>query len=240
MQDGRASVVRPAVRRLGMLALAIGMLASGAALAQSPPSRARAINGQQAVGFNNPGFNAGGFNAAGSNGSGFNSGNFNGPGFSGGGPRQGDGCGRMLVPAASLASVSRGFIPGHVGLDLAANQGSPVRAAAAGTISYMGTDPDYGLFIDIRHPGGLMTRYGHLSAFGLGLFPGSGVRAGMEIGKVGETGNAHGAHLHFEVRADGRPLDPMPFLVGAACPGRGPQEELLEARAPERRRTTAR
>jgi murein DD-endopeptidase MepM/ murein hydrolase activator NlpD len=146
----------------------------------------------------------------------------------------------MLVPAASLATMSRGFFPGHAGMDLAAAHGSPGKAAASGPISFMGTDPDYGLFIDIRHPGGLLTRYGHLSAFAPGLLAGTAVRGGMEIGKVGATGNAQGAHLHFEVRNGGQAVDPKPFLTGAACSGAPAREELLEARAPDRRRQPSR
>lgn len=229
---------------IALLGLALAVSLTTPVMAASPtpsgtPTRARAMNGQESVGFNNAGFNAGGFNQAGFNSPGANGGGFNGLGPSARGG-VGEGCQRMLIPAASLALMSRGFFPGHAGMDLAANHGSPVKAAASGTISFMGTDPDYGLFIDIRHPGGLLTRYGHLSAFAPGLFAGTGVRGGMEIGKVGATGNAQGAHLHFEVRSSGHAVDPKPFLTGATCPGAPVREELLEARAPDRRRAASR
>lgn len=181
---------------------------------------------------------ADGFNPSGTRASGFNSGGFNGSQFDPG-PHPGlhpgpwaQGCGRMLVPAGSLALLSRGFAPHHAGIDIAAPHGDPVRAAAAGHLSFLGTDPAYGLFIDILHPGGLITRYGHLSAFAPGLTPGGAIRAGAQIGRIGATGNAQGAHLHFEVRAGGRALDPMPFLHGTNCPSRG--EPVQEARAPRR------
>jgi len=215
-------------------------------------ARAAQASGLTAGGFNDPGvrnsgFNAGGFNAPGPHASGFNGPSFNGPGFGQGGfnivptaPGRGDfgaACGRMLVPAASLSESSRGFTDTHKGIDLVAPQGAPIRAAAGGVISYVGTDPDYGLFVDIHHPGGLLTRYGHMSAFTRGIAPGVAVRAGTVIGSVGATGNAHGAHLHFEVRAGGRALDPKPFLQGTACPTTPRESEVLEARAPEPRRT---
>jgi len=209
-------------------------------------ARAAQASGLAAGGFNDPGVRNSGFNAGGFNASGANASGFNGPGFDQTGfniapaaPGRGDfgaNCGRMLVPAASLSQSSRGFTDTHKGIDLVAPQGAPIRAAAGGVISYVGTDPDYGLFVDIHHPGGLLTRYGHMSAFTRGIAPGVAVRAGTVIGSVGATGNAQGAHLHFEVRAGGRALDPKPFLQGAACPATPRESEVLEARAPEPRR----
>lgn len=249
MTGQRSRIGAPWPITLTGFALTLALMVPAPALAAPPyssgaPARARAINGQESVGFNGAGFNSGGFNQAGFNSPGFSRPGFNGAGFNSGGPIGrggiGEGCGRMLVPAASLGTMSRGFFPGHAGLDLAAAHGSSVKAAASGTISFMGTDPDYGLFIDIRHPGGLLTRYGHLSAFAPGLYAGTAVRGGMEIGKVGATGNAQGAHLHFEVRASGRAVDPKPFLTGGACSRAPAGEELLEARAPEHGRQPGR
>ena len=228
----KSPVQKPFRPLLALVLAAIPLLPAPAVAA--PPRAARAYSG---AGFDSPGFNSGGFNAPARGAPGFNAQDFNGHRF-----RPGDeavaGCGRMVVPAASLAQMSRGFGGDHAGMDLAAEHGSPIRAATAGTISYMGNDPAYGLFIDITHAGNLMTRYGHLSAFTVGLLPGSAVRAGTVIGRVGATGNAHGAHLHFEVRSAGRAIDPKPFLVGADCPAGRP--EVLEARAPDRPRPAAR
>ena len=149
-------------------------------------------------------------------------------------------CGQMLMPAAALREVSRGFRAGHAGIDLMAPHGSPIRAAAAGSVIYAGWYYAYGNIVDIRHSDGVVTRYAHMSAFGPGISPGAGVNAGDEIGKVGATGRATGAHIHFEVRLGGRAVDPRPYLALASCDGTNPREEILEAYAEERPATTHR
>ena len=144
-----------------------------------------------------------------------------------------DSCGSMLMPAAQLKTMSRGFSRFHAGVDLTAPYGSPVRAAAPGTVVFAGVYYGYGNMIDIRHDDGTVTRYGHLSKFAKGLHVGTPVGLGEEIGNIGTSGHAHGAHLHFEVRISGRAIDPAPFLALANCPvGKGVTVE--EARAPER------
>lgn len=149
-----------------------------------------------------------------------------------GAPRGNSACGNMLMPPQQLHEVSRGFGHGHTGVDLMAPYGSPIRAAAGGTVVYAGWYYAYGKIVDIRHSDNLITRYAHMSAFAPGIVPGAPVAAGEVIGQVGMTGNAHGSHVHFEVRVDGRPVDPKPWLALAACP-RGAVEPLEEARAPE-------
>ena len=139
----------------------------------------------------------------------------------------------MLMPAAALKQVSRGFSSHHSGVDLTAPYGSPVRAADAGTVVFAGTYYGYGNMIDIRHPSGLVTRYAHLSKFANGLRVGTDVALGQTIGNIGTSGFAHGAHLHFEVRVDGHAVDPAPFLAIGTCPTGG-DAVLEEARAPER------
>lgn len=142
------------------------------------------------------------------------------------------GCGSMLMPAAQLKTMSRGFSRYHSGVDLTAPYGSPVRAAAPGTVVFAGTYYGYGNMIDIRHDDGAVTRYAHLSKFAKGLRVGTSVNLGEEIGNIGTSGHAHGAHLHFEVRIDGHAVDPAPYLALASCPtGKGFSVE--EARAPE-------
>ncbi len=147
-------------------------------------------------------------------------------------------CSDMLMPVPDLKAVGRGFVPGgHSGIDLLAPQGSPVRAAAAGTVIYTGRFFGYGNTVDVRHPDDTVTRYAHLSAFAPGLHPGSTVDAGSLLGNVGATGHATTPHLHFEVRVDGHAVDPKPALALVACLRAPPfREPIEEARAPEEER----
>jgi len=156
------------------------------------------------------------------------------PGLSGSGDDAMAFCGHMTMPAAHLREISRGFSRGHSGIDLMAPHGSPIHAAIAGTVIYAGWYYAYGNIVDIRHADGVVTRYAHMSAFAPGIAPGEAVQAGEEIGKVGATGRAHGAHVHFEVRVGGRAIDPKPYLGLASCDGAGPRDEILEAYASER------
>jgi murein DD-endopeptidase MepM/ murein hydrolase activator NlpD len=98
----------------------------------------------------------------------------------------------------------------HPGFDLAATAGSPVTAAAGGTVVQAGPAGSYGNLVTLRHEGGFETRYAHLSAIDVQV--GDVVEAGTDLGKVGSTGHSTGPHLHFEVRHDGKPIDPAPLL----------------------------
>jgi murein DD-endopeptidase MepM/ murein hydrolase activator NlpD len=97
----------------------------------------------------------------------------------------------------------------HEGIDIAAPSGTPIRAAAAGRIIFAGVMSGYGNITIIDHGNGLATAYAHQSAFALG---GGSVSQGTIIGYVGTTGNSTGPHLHFEVRVNGTPVDPMGYL----------------------------
>jgi len=97
----------------------------------------------------------------------------------------------------------------HTGIDYAAPSGTPVNATGAGRVAFTGTIRGYGLTIDIDHGGGVVTRYAHLSRIATGIEQGTRVRAGDRIGAVGATGLVTGPNLHYEVRVDGRPVDPM-------------------------------
>jgi murein DD-endopeptidase MepM/ murein hydrolase activator NlpD len=108
----------------------------------------------------------------------------------------------------------RGF---HPGVDLRAPVGSPVRAAAGGTVVFAGRYYAYGLMIEIRHVDGSTARYAHLARFARGLSVGQPVQAGQPIGAVGRTGRTTGPHLHVELRRDGRAVDPWPWLTRTAC-----------------------
>jgi murein DD-endopeptidase MepM/ murein hydrolase activator NlpD len=97
----------------------------------------------------------------------------------------------------------------HEGIDIAAPSGTPIRAVAAGTVIYAGWMGGYGNIVIVDHGNGLATAYAHQSAIYIG---GGGVSQGTVIGAVGSTGNSTGPHLHFEVRVNGSPVDPMGYL----------------------------
>lgn len=145
-----------------------------------------------------------------------------------------DTCGSMLMPASALKQVARGFTAYHSGVDLTAPYGSPVRAAAAGKIVFTGSYFGYGNMIDLQHDDGTVTRYAHLSAFARDAKIGHAYAVGETIGNIGTSGHAHGAHLHFEVRIQGRAVDPKPFLALASCPTQ-PGVAVEEASAHEGR-----
>lgn len=99
----------------------------------------------------------------------------------------------------------------HTGIDLAAPVNSPVVAAADGVVSLVGRDPwGYGNYVVITHAGGLATLYGHLNAVEVAV--NQQVTRAQEIGLEGSTGLSTGPHLHFEVRSDGTPTDPIPYM----------------------------
>ena len=98
----------------------------------------------------------------------------------------------------------------HAGIDLAAGSGSTIRAAAAGTVSSAGTESGYGRAVRIVHPDGTTTVYAHMSQ--LVVSTGQRVEAGAQVGQEGSTGRSTGPHLHFEVRVDGAPIDPLAWL----------------------------
>ena len=99
----------------------------------------------------------------------------------------------------------------HEGLDLVAITGTPIYAAAAGVVAGAAPNGRYGNWIQIDHPGRVTTVYGHLSEFAPGLEPGMRVSQGDLIGFVGSTGRSTGAHLHFEILADGRAVNPLAY-----------------------------
>lgn len=98
----------------------------------------------------------------------------------------------------------------HAGLDFRGPIGAPIRAAAAGTVSFTGAKQGYGTCVEISHGNGLMTRYAHMSRIMARV--GEVVGPGRVIGAIGSSGRSTGPHLHFEVRVADRPVDPRPFL----------------------------
>jgi len=101
----------------------------------------------------------------------------------------------------------------HPGVDLSANYGEPVRAAAAGTVVSAGWEAGgYGIKVDIDHGNGYHTWYAHLSS--VDVHPGQHVYKGETIAAVGSTGFSTGPHLHYQVMHDGVAVNPTPFLTG--------------------------
>ncbi len=113
----------------------------------------------------------------------------------------------------------------HKGVDYAAPTGTPVKAAGNGRIDFAGVDGGYGNMVLIQHGDRYSTLYGHLSRIATGLAPGTRVHQGEIIGYVGQTGLATGPHLHYELRIDGVPQDPLTVKL-----------PLSEPIPPERRR----
>jgi len=131
-----------------------------------------------------------------------------------------DGKTDMVWPAAThyisqpygiWSRVSRGI---HSGVDLAAPVGTPIYAAEDGIVTHAGCGASckksYGLYIDIDHGGGIATRYGHASKLLVSV--GDHVKRGQVIALMGSTGLSTGSHLHFEVRKNGRYVNPMPYI----------------------------
>ncbi len=106
----------------------------------------------------------------------------------------------------------------HNGTDMAAPLGTPVRAAANGTVKYIGWAHGYGRVIYLRNFDGYTTRYAHLHHFAPGLSKGDHVKRGQKIGTVGNTGWSTGPHLLFEIRKNGVPHNPMTMPLPATNP----------------------
>lgn len=130
----------------------------------------------------------------------------------------GGGSGRLAWPLQGSISSGFGYRQDpfgggtrmHTGIDIPAPTGTPIRAAAAGTVVSAGWNGGYGNAVIIDHGDGLATLYGHQSK--LGSSAGQKVNQGDVIGYVGSTGNSTGPHLHFEVRVNGEPQNPLNYL----------------------------
>ncbi len=111
----------------------------------------------------------------------------------------------------------------HKGVDFHANVGDPVMSVADGVVSYAGVRGGYGNVVEVDHGNGYVTRYAHNSR--LVVKVGDLVRAGQQVAKAGSSGRSTGAHVHFEVWADGRVVNPRKFLGDTNTPvgrrGRG-------------------
>ncbi|MGI9513497.1 MAG: peptidoglycan DD-metalloendopeptidase family protein [Anderseniella sp.] len=97
----------------------------------------------------------------------------------------------------------------HSGVDFRGATGSPVYVTAPGTVTKAGRAGGYGKMVEVRHDGGIISRYAHLSI--ISVRTGQKVKSGDRIGKVGSTGRSTGPHLHYETRVGGRAIDPVRF-----------------------------
>jgi murein DD-endopeptidase MepM/ murein hydrolase activator NlpD len=116
----------------------------------------------------------------------------------------------------------------HSGLDFGAAWGSPIVAAADGQVIAAGWSGGYGREVEVAHGSGIITLYGHMS--GIVASPGEAVRQGQVIGYVGSSGLSTGPHVHFEVRVNGRPVDPMTVQIQSRNIISGPARQAFNAR----------
>ena len=122
------------------------------------------------------------------------------------------GSGQLIWPASGSISSGFGFRWGrlHAGIDMPLPEGTGLRAADSGTVAIAGWVGGYGNYTCIQHGGSLSTCYGHQSSISVSV--GQSVSQGQVIGYSGNTGNSTGPHLHFEVRINGSPVDPLGYL----------------------------
>lgn len=155
-------------------------------------------------------------NNGGGGGGGGNTGGGNPGGGGGGGGNVGGGSASGWVKPLSQYWITTEWWGywGHTGMDLAIGQGTPIYAAASGTVSFSGWGGAnaYGNMVRIDHGGGISTLYGHMQ-FAPSVGNGQWVGAGQFIGYVGSTGNSTGPHLHFETLVNGVPTNPRPFMA---------------------------
>jgi murein DD-endopeptidase MepM/ murein hydrolase activator NlpD len=102
----------------------------------------------------------------------------------------------------------------HSGQDIEAALGDPVVAGAKGDVTFAGWQNGYGQLVVVDHGGGLTTRYGHLSH--IDVAAGQTVERGQFIGRVGSTGRSTGPHLHYEIRINDQPVNPLQYLLTSA------------------------
>jgi murein DD-endopeptidase MepM/ murein hydrolase activator NlpD len=103
----------------------------------------------------------------------------------------------------------------HSGQDIDAAVGDPVVAGASGMVSFVGWQNGYGQLVVLDHGGGLTTRYGHLSH--IDVAQGQTVERSQFIGRVGSTGRSTGPHLHYEIRINDEPVNPLQYLLSGAA-----------------------
>lgn len=125
-----------------------------------------------------------------------------------------DGASRITSRFGSRRDPFDGHRARHAGVDVAAAEGSPILAAADGVVTRVGPRGGYGQAVEVEHAGGVRTLYAHTSE--VLVREGQAVTAGEPIARVGHSGRATGAHLHFEVRVGGHPVNPQAALKAYA------------------------
>ena len=113
--------------------------------------------------------------------------------------------------------ILRRVVP-HNGVDYAASTGTPVWAAAEGTVTFAGVRGANGNLVSIEHADGYSTHYAHLHRITPGITRGVEVQQRQRIGQVGSTGRSTGPHLHFGLKRRGRFIDPIPEINGPGRP----------------------
>jgi murein DD-endopeptidase MepM/ murein hydrolase activator NlpD len=121
-----------------------------------------------------------------------------------------------------------GYTKMHTGVDWATASGTPIYAAGNGVVEKAGWESGYGKFVLIRHNNGYETAYGHMTAFARNIDEGTRVRQGQVIGFVGSTGLSTGAHVHYEIRINGRFVDPMRVKLPRGRELQGPMLATFE------------
>ncbi len=116
----------------------------------------------------------------------------------------------------------------HHGMDYVAPAGSPVSSIGQGRVTFAGTKGGYGRMVEVRHPNGYKTRYGHLSRISGGVIVGKHVNMGEVIGYVGRSGLATGPHLHFEFYVNNSPVNPLRIKIPRAPSVKKQYRELFE------------
>jgi len=113
----------------------------------------------------------------------------------------------------------------HAGVDIAASSGTAVVATSDGVVMRTGVSSSYGRYVEVAHGTGLTSFYAHLSSTLPDVTPGTPVGEGEKIAVIGTTGHSTGPHLHFEIRKDGRPLNPSVFMDRSFRPDALPYAE---------------
>ena len=120
---------------------------------------------------------------------------------------------RFTSPFGMRRHPTKGSYSMHEGMDMAGSYGSPIYATADGVVIKARWVSGYGRLVEIRHDFGIETRYGHMSK--IRVSEGQRVSRGDRIGDMGSSGRSTGTHLHYEVRVDGKPVNPMTYLKAA-------------------------
>jgi murein DD-endopeptidase MepM/ murein hydrolase activator NlpD len=100
----------------------------------------------------------------------------------------------------------------HEGVDIAGPTGTKVLAVSDGIVKRSGESPSYGRYVEVEHGVGLTSFYAHLGKIERGMKKGAFVEAGSPVGRMGSSGTSTGPHVHFEIRQDGKPLNPLVFM----------------------------